>query len=67
VTIGDLAKLVKRVIGYEGDIRHDITKPDGSPRKLLDVSRLRSLGWSAKTSLEEGIMKTYKLFAGENL
>ncbi len=62
VTIEDLAKLVKRIVGYEGDIRHDVTKPDGSPRKLLDISRLRSLGWNATVGLEEGIRKTYELF-----
>jgi len=62
VTIEALAKLVKRIVGYEGEIRHDITKPDGSPRKLLDISRLRSLGWNATMGLEEGIRKTYEIY-----
>jgi GDP-L-fucose synthase len=62
VTIEDLAKLVKGVIGYEGDILHDVTKPDGSPRKLLDSSRLQSFGWNATMSLEEGIRRTYEFF-----
>jgi len=67
VTIEELAKLIKRIIGYEGDIRHDVTKPDGSPRKLLDISRLRSLGWNATMGLEEGIRKTYECFVASNL
>jgi GDP-L-fucose synthase len=66
VTIKELSELVKRIVGYEGEILHDLTKPDGTPKKLLDVSRLRSLGWSAKTSLEEGIRKTYEFFVGAN-
>jgi len=47
------------VIGYDGPIKHDLSKPDGSPRKLLDVSRLTALGWTARISLEEGIARTY--------
>jgi len=66
VTIRELAELVKRIVGYEGDIRHDLTKPDGTPKKLLDVSRLQSLGWNAKTNLEEGIRKTYEFFVAAN-
>lgn len=66
VTIKELAELVKRIVGYEGDIRHDLTKPDGTPKKLLDVSRLQSLGWNAKASLEEGIRKTYEFFVDIN-
>lgn len=66
VTIKELAELIKRIVGYEGDIRHDLSKPDGTPKKLLDVSRLQSLGWSAKTSLEKGIRKTYEYFLGAN-
>ena len=55
----ELTKLIMRVIGYDGPIEHDLSKPDGSPRKLLDVSRLTALGWTAQTSLEEGIARTY--------
>jgi GDP-L-fucose synthase len=66
VTIKELAELVKKIVGYEGDIRHDLTKPDGTPKKLLDVSRLRSLGWSAKINLEEGIRRAYEFFVGAN-
>ncbi len=59
MTISELAELVSGIIGYRGDIRWDSTKPDGTPQKLLDVSRIGSLGWNAGTSLKEGIQKTY--------
>jgi GDP-L-fucose synthase len=62
ITIAELAELVKQVVGYEGEIIYDSSKPDGTPRKLLDVSRLHSLGWRARTSLEEGIRKTYEWY-----
>ncbi len=58
-SIGDLAVLVREIVGYRGEIVYDSSKPDGTPRKLLDVSRLRSLGWEAKTALREGITRTY--------
>ena len=58
-TILELTRLVMRVIGYDGAIEHDLTKPDGTPRKLLDVSRLAALGWTARTPLEEGIASAY--------
>jgi len=66
VTIKELAELVKRIVRYEGDILYDLTKPDGTPKKLLDVSRLQSFGWNAKTNLEEGICKTYEFFVQAN-
>jgi len=56
--IKDMANLVKDIIGYQGSIIHDLSKPDGTPKKLLDVTRLRTFGWEAKTGLEEGIRKT---------
>ena len=62
ISINELAKLIARIVGYESDISHDKTKPDGTPRKLLDVSRMNSLGWQYKTELQEGIEKTYKWF-----
>jgi len=62
ISIGDLAALVKEVVGFRGDIVYDSSKPDGTPRKLLDVSRLHSLGWKAKTDLREGIRKTYEWY-----
>ena len=62
LTIAELAELVKRVVGYEGTIRYDASKPDGTPRKLLDVSKLEGLGWRYKTELPEGIRRTYEDF-----
>jgi GDP-L-fucose synthase len=62
LTIKELAELVCRVVGYEGDIKWDKSKPDGTPRKLLDVSKISNLGWKAKTPLEKGIEKTYEWF-----
>jgi GDP-L-fucose synthase len=59
VTIRELATLIARVVGFTGDFCYDATKPDGTPRKLLDVSRLTSLGWRARTELEAGLRATY--------
>ena len=59
VTIKELAEMVMRVVGFEGKITFDASKPDGTPRKLLNVSRLKSLGWHASTELEQGIRKAY--------
>ncbi|TCN42807.1 GDP-L-fucose synthase [Kribbella orskensis] len=59
VTIRELAELVARVVGYTGAIGNDLSKPDGTPRKLLDVSRLRALGWKPATDLERGVASTY--------
>lgn len=59
ISILDLAILVKKVVGFEGEILTDTTKPDGTPRKLMDVSKLSTFGWKAKTTLEEGIQKVY--------
>jgi GDP-L-fucose synthase len=60
VTIRELAETVMRVVGFEGRIVFDASKPDGTPRKLLDVSRLAALGWRARTALEEGIRLAYE-------
>ncbi|MBK9097113.1 MAG: GDP-L-fucose synthase [bacterium] len=62
LTILELAKLVAEIIGFKGKIVHDSSKPDGTPRKLLDVSRINSLGWKYKTELREGIEKTYRWY-----
>ncbi len=62
VTIKNLALLIKKIVGFEGKTTSDATKPDGTPRKLLDVSRLHSLGWKHKTALEDGIKITYEWF-----
>lgn len=59
VTIRDLAMLIKSVVNFEGELAFDASKPDGTPRKLLDVSRLQQVGWTAKTGLHEGIEKAY--------
>ena len=59
VTIKELAVMVKEIVGFGGEVVWDSSKPDGTPRKLLDVSRLHSLGWHAKTGLREGVGKTY--------
>lgn len=59
VTIRELAEMVARELGFAGELRFDTTKPDGTPRKLLDVSRMHALGWRARTGLAEGIRKTY--------
>lgn len=61
-TIKELAETIAKVVGYQGIISFDVTKPDGTPRKLLDVSRLSSLGWEYKITLEDGLKSTYKWF-----
>jgi GDP-L-fucose synthase len=60
ISILDLAKMVKQIVGFTGDIITDTTKPDGTPRKLMDVSKLTNLGWKASISLEEGIKKVFE-------
>ena len=60
ISILDLAKMVKQIVGFTGDIITDTTKPDGTPRKLMDVAKLTNLGWKASISLEEGINKVYQ-------
>jgi GDP-L-fucose synthase len=62
ISIAELASLIAKIVGYNGRIEHDTSKPDGTPRKLMDVSRINSLGWKYKTELEEGIKKTYDWF-----
>ena len=62
ISIKDLAHLMADIIGYKGSFSWDTTKPNGTPRKLLDVSRLSALGWTAKTPLKEGIAKTYRWY-----
>ena len=60
ISILDLAKMVKQIVGFSGEIITDSTKPDGTPRKLMDVSKLTDLGWKASISLEEGINKVFQ-------
>jgi GDP-L-fucose synthase len=67
LSIADLARTVSEVLGYRGEIRLDPTKPDGTPRKLMDSSRIRSLGWAPRTSLPEGIALAYQDFCNRYL
>lgn len=60
ISILDLAKLIKQIVGFEGEILTDTSKPYGTPRKLMEVSKLSNLAWEAKISLEEGIKKVYE-------
>ena len=62
LSIKELTELVAGIVGYEGEIRWDKSRPNGTPRKLLDVSKAASLGWKAKTGLEEGIRLAYEDF-----
>ncbi len=66
LTIKDLALLIKNIVGYTGDIKHDLSKPDGTPRKLMDVSYLHSLGWKHKIELHEGITQVYNDFKNKS-
>jgi GDP-L-fucose synthase len=62
LTIKELAEMVQKTVGFKGEIKFDPTKPDGTPRKCLDVSKINSLGWKAKTSLEEGLKIVYQWY-----
>ena len=66
INIRDLANLISSIVGYKGKISWDLSKPDGTPRKLLDISKLNSLGWTAKTELKKGIELTLKSFLKES-
>ena len=66
ISIKELAFIIKEIVGYEGEIIFDTTKPDGTPRKLLDISKLLSLGWKPKTSLRDGIKITYDWYCSQN-
>ena len=66
LSIKELAELIQKIIGYEGKLVFDSDKPDGTPRKLMDVSFLNSLGWKYKTELEEGIRISYKDFLSKS-
>jgi GDP-L-fucose synthase len=65
ITIAEFARVVAATVGYSGGISFDASKPDGTPRKLLDVSRLAALGWRARTSLQDGIKLAYQAFLNE--
>jgi GDP-L-fucose synthase len=65
ISILELANLISEIVGYEGSIKWDASKPNGTPQKLLDTSKINSLGWSPKISLTEGVTSTYEWFLGE--
>ncbi|WP_088013308.1 GDP-L-fucose synthase [Gottfriedia acidiceleris] len=65
ISIGELAVKIKNVVGFEGEIVFDSTKPDGTPRKLVDTKKINSLGWTANTSLDEGLVKAYEAFLAQ--
>ena len=67
ITIKELVELIKEIVGFEGGIKYDTSKPDGTPRKLMDVSRLNSLGWEARIPLKDGIKETYEWFIQSKL
>jgi GDP-L-fucose synthase len=66
ISIRELAELIQEIVGFNGGIHWDISKPDGTPRKLLDTSRLRALGWTPSTSLAEGITETYRWYSARS-
>ena len=59
IAIKDLALTIKNIVGYEGEIKHDLDKPDGTPRKLMNVDKLSNAGWTASIALQEGIEMVY--------
>jgi GDP-L-fucose synthase len=67
ITIKDLLQLICEVVGYTGEIKHDLSKPDGTPRKLLDMTKLHTLGWKHTISLKEGIEQMYKWYKENNI
>jgi GDP-L-fucose synthase len=67
VTIREMAETMKEVVGYKGKLGFDTTKPDGALRKLIDVTRLKKMGWNYTTNLKEGLRKTYDWYLQENL
>ncbi len=62
LTIRELAELIKKTVGFKGELKFDATKPDGTPRKCMDVSKINSLGWKAKVSLEDGVARVYEWY-----
>ena len=67
VTIREMAETMKEVVGFKGELSFDTTKPDGAPRKLIDVSRLSNMGWEYSVDLKEGLKKTYKWYLTKNI
>ena len=65
ISIGDLARLVMKTVGYEGELTFDASKPDGTPRKLTDISKITATGWAPRIAIEEGVFMTYQSFLDE--
>jgi GDP-L-fucose synthase len=65
ITIKELAEVIRKVVGFKGNIRFNTSMPDGTPRKLTDIAKLTSLGWRYKVKLEDGIKMAYKCFSEE--
>ena len=65
ISIGDLAHLVKDTVGYEGELTFDTTKPDGTPRKLTDISKIKATGWAPQIPIEQGVPMAYQSFLAE--
>ena len=65
VSILDLTKMIKKIVGYNGEIVHDRSKPDGTPRKLMDSSKIHGLGWKSKIGLQDGIKRVYQTISKE--
>jgi len=64
VTINDLARLIMTIVGFEGELRYDVARPEGTPRKILDIGKLTGMGWAAQISLQDGLESTYRWFKG---
>ena len=64
--IKELAELVMEVVGFEGELTHDLSKPDGTPRKLMSADRIRALGWAPSISLKDGLKNAYECFQAEH-
>ena len=67
LSIAELANVITDIIGFQGEVRYDSSKPDGAPQKLLDVTRLKTLGWAPVVSLQEGIRKSYEWYLEHQL
>ena len=65
VSILDLTKMIKKIVGYNGEIVHDRSKPDGTPRKFMDSSKIHGLGWKSKIGLQDGIKRVYQAISKE--
>ena len=65
ITISELAQTIKEIVGFKGEIKYDISKPDGTPRKLMDISRIKDAGWAPKHTLRDGITLTYQWYLQE--